>query len=252
MSYLKAIESRDTSQYAAVGNLLWGAGGKLYGVSLGQVFSLTPPKGGADAWIPSVLLQFPDNLSPKTGVISDPSGALYGTTSLGGPANVGTVYMLTPPAKGQTSWTETTLYAFQGGTADGATPTGSIVRDSSGNLYGTTSAGGADTVGTVFMLAPPAEGQSAWTETLLHSFSVHDGDQPLGGLTKTPGDVLYGTTEGGGAGGGPSGGVVFKLTPPKSGQGWIESTVYDFSTSSRPTGPDDPKATVIRSKTGVL
>jgi uncharacterized repeat protein (TIGR03803 family) len=48
---------------------------------------------------------------------------------------------------------ETVLYSFAGG-ADGAYPSAGLVRDAVGNLYGTTSAGGASDHGTVFKLAP--------------------------------------------------------------------------------------------------
>jgi uncharacterized repeat protein (TIGR03803 family) len=175
-----------TSTYVFVGNLLWGGDGKLYGVDLGEVFCLAPPTEGAIDWTPSVLYQFPVGSYPNGNLISDSSGTLYGTTAQGGTSNVGTVYELTPPGKGETAWTENTLYSFQGGVSDGARPTGSIVRDSSGNLYGTTSMGGAVSGGTVFILAPPAKGQSTWTETLLHSFSGPDGAGPLGGLSVRP------------------------------------------------------------------
>ena len=240
-----------SNTYATVGNLLWGRDGTLYGVNLGEVFCLTPPSGGATDWTPSVLYQFPPGSYPNGGLISDRSGALYGTTALGGTANVGTVYKLVPPSKGQTAWTQDILYSFQGGTSDGARPMAGVVTDSAGALYGTTYAGGAASGGTVFMLVPPAQGQTAWTETLLHSFSGPDGAFPVAALTKAPGGVFYGTAEGGG--GGSASGVVFKLTPPKSGQPWIESTYYDFSTSSSdPSDASLPEGSVIRSKAGVL
>jgi len=53
-----------------------------------------------------------DGVQPYAGLIADNQGALYGTTSSGGIRNVGTVFKLTPPVKGQTSWTETVLYSF--------------------------------------------------------------------------------------------------------------------------------------------
>jgi hypothetical protein len=84
----------------------------------------------------AVLYNFmdsPDGAYPTAGLISDAQGALYGTTSEGGIPNCGpfapeqtgcgTVFKLTPPASGQTQWTETVLYTFQGG-SDGWQPLG--------------------------------------------------------------------------------------------------------------------------------
>lgn len=87
------------------------------------------------------------------GVIFDKAGNLYGTTYIGGAFGVGTVYRLDPTGK------EMVLYNFTGG-ADGKNPYFVVlVRDNSGNLYGTTSAGagtgcGGTGCGTVFKLTP--------------------------------------------------------------------------------------------------
>src|SRR5262249_24539026 len=87
-------------------------------------------------------------------------------------------------------WNEQVLYSFQNGT-DGATPTGAVVFDKAGNLYGATQNGGAstclspDACGTIYKLAPPAQNGGAWTETVLHVFkgySYGDGASPEGGL----------------------------------------------------------------------
>lgn len=73
------------------------------------------------------------------------------------------------PASG--SWTETVLYNFQGQTKkDGAGPQATLVFDSAGALYGTTSSGGANGDGVVFKLTPPASGGTTWIETVLYSF----------------------------------------------------------------------------------
>ena len=63
----------------------------------------------------------PDGANPQGTLIADTQGALYGTTVNGGSHNHGTVFTLTPPAAGQTQWTESVLYSFTGG-ADGGTP----------------------------------------------------------------------------------------------------------------------------------
>jgi uncharacterized repeat protein (TIGR03803 family) len=80
-------------------------------------------------------------------VIRDSAGNLYGTTAYGGSANAGVVYKL------DTAGQETVLYSFTGG-ADGGTPWSGVIRDSAGNLYGTTQIGGNDNGGVVFKLTP--------------------------------------------------------------------------------------------------
>src|SRR5262249_22166687 len=140
----------------------------------------------------------PDGSAPRSGLIRDSAGNLYGTTRSGGVAGYGTVFRLTP--QGQ----ETVLYNFTGG-ADGARPShSSLVRDSAGNLYGTTGEGGASNFGVVFKLA--SNGQ----ETVLHTFSGRDGKIPYGTLILDKSGNVYGTTYAGGAHGG---GVVFKIAP---------------------------------------
>jgi uncharacterized repeat protein (TIGR03803 family) len=61
-------------------------------------------------------------------LIADKEGTLYGTTHLGGIGDYGTVFKLTPPAKGQTVWTETVLYSFKGG-SDGQEPEAGLIAD---------------------------------------------------------------------------------------------------------------------------
>jgi uncharacterized repeat protein (TIGR03803 family) len=203
----------------------------------GTVFKLTPPARGQTAWTESVLYNFKggasDGVGP-TGVIAD-KGALYGTTVYGGSdvntIGVGTVFKLTPPAKGQTAWTETVLYSFKGGTSDGANPGGLII-DNEGALYGPTYYGGSsvNTIGngTVFKLTLPAKGQTAWTETVLYSFKggPSDGGNPSAGLITDKDGALYGPTVLGGTSGF---GTVFKLTPAGKGRtAWTESVLYSF------------------------
>src|SRR5580704_14229294 len=77
---------------------------------------------------------------PYSGLIEDAIGNFYGTTFDGGSLNLGTVYRLSPNSSG--GYTETILYSFKGGSADGAAPHSSLFRDSAGNLYGTTVTGG--------------------------------------------------------------------------------------------------------------
>src|SRR6184192_1203619 len=90
---------------------------------------------------------------------------------------------------------EQAIYIFSGG-ADGAHPEGSLIIDSAGNLYGTTSMGGSFAVGTVFELSPGPHG--TWTEKVLHSLRGTDGAYPYGGLAFDTQGNLYGTAYQGG------------------------------------------------------
>lgn len=181
------------------------AKGNLYGTTFegglydfggyGTVFKVDP------AGTETVLYTFMgsnDGGTPDAGVIRDSRGNLYGTTNLGGTDGAGTVFKVN--ASGQ----ETVLYNFTGG-ADGGFPLeASLVRDSAGNLYGTTPQGGASSFGVVFKI------DAAGKETVLHSFSGRDGKIPYGSLALDKSGNLYGTTYEGGAYGG---GVVFKIAP---------------------------------------
>jgi uncharacterized repeat protein (TIGR03803 family) len=141
-------------------------------------------------------------------VIADGAGNLYGTTSGGGSNSHGVVYELSPPAQGQTAWTETVLHTFTG--TNGARPLAALIADGAGNLYGTTIGGGANSDGVVYKLSPPAGGEHRWTAKVLQSFTGINGSGPGGGVLADGAGNLYGTTNGGGA---HSDGVVFKLTP---------------------------------------
>ncbi len=165
---------------------------------------------------------------PRGVLVADRSGNLYGTTQQGGAANHGIVFELSPPAPGKRTWTETVLHVFNG--ADGDSPIAGLVLDGSGNLYGTTSGGGANDDGVVFELSPPAQGRTAWTEQLLHTFDGSSGAVPWAPLIADGAGNLYGTTAGGGIRGN---GLVFELSPPKPGtNAWTETVLHRFN------GPD--------------
>jgi uncharacterized repeat protein (TIGR03803 family) len=145
-----------------------------------------------------------DGAVPEAGLFMDAAGNLYGTTSQGGSSGNGTVFELVAPQKKNGPWTETVLYSFGSGT-DGATPVGGVVMDSAGNLYGTTSYGGADGYGTVFQVVPGTK-----TENILYSFqNADDGATPYAGLIFDTAGNLYGAATDGGANGG---GTVFELS----------------------------------------
>src|SRR6516162_1740270 len=166
---------------------------------------------------------------PYASLIFDGAGALYGTTSLGGArgcyyGSCGTIFKVAPDG------TERVLYALKGG-SDGGTPLGGLIADASGNLYGTTSAGGGTSgcypygsCSTVFKLA--ADG----TETVLYAFQGgRDGSTAVGGLFMASNGNIYGTNVHGGANGG---GTVFELTPNAAKTAWTEKVLYAFCTKT--------------------
>jgi uncharacterized repeat protein (TIGR03803 family) len=133
--------------------------------------------------------------APYSRLISDASGNLYGTTSAGGIYERGTVFELKRIKNG---WKPLLLYSFGLDDTDGFYPYAGLVLDTKGNLYGTTVAGGANDLGTVFQLKPVGDEQ--WTEMIIYSFAGgSDGNGPYGDLVFDNKGDLYGTTAVGGA-----------------------------------------------------
>jgi uncharacterized repeat protein (TIGR03803 family) len=173
---------------------------------------------------------FSDGSSPNGDLITDAAGNLYGTTQFGGKSNRGIVFKL--DANGQ----QTILYTFTGA-ADGGIPIGRLLRDSAGNLYGITSAGGDPvcSCGTVFKLAKNG------SLKVLHNFKggkdgVQNQGQPELGLVMVKGD-LYGSASFGGVSGcdGNLGcGVIFKVT--QSGK---ETVLHRFTGQADGAFPQD-------------
>ena len=216
------------------GRLISGKNGVLYGTTLeggtalypqgeGTVFQLTPPSTGETGWTETVLYSFKggsDGSWPRAGLVMDPAGSLYGTTSLEGDpqCNCGTVFMLSPPPAGQTSWTETVIHTFTGGVSDGANAQGEPLFDKNSNaLFGATYGGGYYGLGVVYELTPPTPKQrlfgiKTWNETVIHGFTGGtDGAHPNGALLGGAG-ALFGTTQAGGNTACPGGcGTVFLL-----------------------------------------
>jgi uncharacterized repeat protein (TIGR03803 family) len=203
--------------YPAAG-VTFDAAGNLYGTTsgggpdvlnqLGTVFELSPAASGA--WTEKVLHSFKtadDGNQPSADLIFDAAGNLYGTTPFGGDVagSIGTVFELSPSPGGD--WTEKVLYSFDFATS-GATPYAGLIFDAGGNLYGTAAGGGVHNNGTVFELSPTGIGH--WTEKVLLSFDVTDGQNPQSSLIMDAVGNLYGTTIQGGA---YSDGTVFELTP---------------------------------------
>lgn len=231
--------------YNSYSGLVFDAAGNLYGTTIyggtstcnlaetcGVLFELSPVGNGQ--WTEKVLHNFSQNdplgWSPRSGLIVDAAGDLYGTTDDGGPfcsSCYGTVFELLPN-NGQ--WTTKVLHAFQVA-ADGVSPQAPLAFDATGNLYGTTAEGGAnfDYDGVIFELR--AQPGGSYTYTVLHSFTNSEGSSPGSKLTFDKAGNLYGTTRFGGAY--PSGcggygcGTAFQLKPHSNGH-WTLKVLHSF------------------------
>jgi uncharacterized repeat protein (TIGR03803 family) len=187
-----------------------------------------------------------DGSKPLAGLVADAAGNLYGTTFYGGTGKCndgneffgcGTVFEVSLNSQG--GWSETVLYSFQNAPDQGVSPKGGVVRDSAGNLYGTTYAGGSagctsGGCGTVFELTPPLQAAGQWTETILYSFQGgSDGRGPSSDLLIDQNGTIYGTTAFGGDLTGvcdnfPGGcGTVFRMTSNSDGT-WTHTVLYRF------------------------
>ena len=193
--------------------LVQGSDGNFYGTtqsggdnSFGTVFTIT----SAGAFTTLYSFQDSDGSFPQAGLVQGSDGNFYGTTASGGDNESGTVFAITPAG------TLTTLYSFcsQPNCADGSFPQAGVVQGSDGNLYGTTSEGGAYGFGTAFELT------LGGTLTTLYSFcgqtGCTDGATPAAGLVQATDGNFYGTTIAGGANqtcsGGTGCGTIFRIT----------------------------------------
>jgi uncharacterized repeat protein (TIGR03803 family) len=179
-----------------------------------------------------------DGETPEGGLIMDGSGNLYGTTSDGGANWGGNVFEI------RRDGTYRVLYAFcaQANCTDGSSPSGNLIMDGAGKLYGTTFMGGTGNSdfgggGTVFSIDT-----ATGAETVLYNFCsrryCNDGQNPAAGVIMDGTGNLYGTTENGGGGVGT--GAVFKLA-----RGGKEKVVYSFDA-------DGPVSGVIMDSAGNL
>jgi uncharacterized repeat protein (TIGR03803 family) len=194
----------------AQGNLYGATGGGGLHVSGGlagdgTVYEMQYVNGG---WKEQVLYAFngtyggsTDLGQPASNVVLDSKGNIYGCAVQGGTYDDGGIFMLTPPATPGGAWTETIIASFGnvpgGPIAFGASYGCGVTLDSAtGQLLGTTVLGGTSNKGTIFELTPPAQGQSGWTLSVIHSFTgvKPDGANPAAPPLEVNG-VFYGGTQ---------------------------------------------------------
>jgi uncharacterized repeat protein (TIGR03803 family) len=186
-----------------IAGLIWDASGNLYGTSynggtnnIGTVWELSP--NGSGGWTETVVASLSEI---DAGLTINSAGDIFGTTN-------NTVFELTPNGTGGYNAAKT-LSTFSSSGAKGTGPEGTLVIDGSGNLYGTTRAGGKYANGTVYKLTLGAKG--TYTESILCSFDTA-GVTPYGGVILDGSGNLYGATK---LGGKNSNGMVYELVAPK-------------------------------------
>ena len=242
------------------GRLVRDAAGNLYGTTayggtynLGTVYVL---EAKTHHW--KLLHSFrgapTDGANPQGEMVLGADGKLFGTTSSGGRNDTGAVFELSLPAAparpaasaapppSVAAGKESLLYSFQPrGSIHGSYPTGGMVRDPAGNLYGTTRGGGAHASGTVFRIAPDG------AEKVLYAFRKSDGTPQAGLAINSAADLLYGTTANGGT---HAAGTVFRLGTSGGGAGAFE-LLHNFGLPGSADG-ERPQSRLALDKAGYL
>lgn len=228
---MKALLSSNTVRlavtFSVLGALLTGCGG------FASPSSVQPPLASGNARpiranaSEQVVHSFTggfDGSDPATDLTSDGSGNFYGTTVVGGYYNCGTIFKMTP--RSSPPWQETVLYSFTC-YGDGKNPYGGVTFDGSGNLFGTTVAGGTGPIcaGDGCGVAWELHGSG---ESVLHNFTGgNDGYGPGGALTMDRKGNFYGTTPDGGS---HYSGVIYQVFQRKGN--WHERVLHAFNGGS--------------------
>ena len=224
------------------------ANGNLFGTTVGgpddagSVFEIAKtPTGYASP--PTLVVSFTGDSGsgPVASLLADANGDLFGTTEGGGANNAGTVFEIAKTA-GVYASTPTTLATFN--SADGFGIEGGLIADSNGDLFGTTTGGGAFDGGTVFEIAKTSSGY-AITPLTLGSFNGSPITGPAASLAADANGDLFGTTLGGGA---DDDGTAFEIAKTASGYASTPITLVSFN------GVDgsDPEAALIVDSNGDL
>jgi uncharacterized repeat protein (TIGR03803 family) len=207
----------------AKGNLYGEAQGGAQGY--GVAFQLSPSSGGS--WTQTVLSSFSATEAyPRGGLSVDSAGNLYGTVSDYPYSYAGEVFKFSPAEGG--GWIYNVVYSFTG-VADGAHPSGGVILDSAGSLYGVASGGGgngcypgaASGCGLIFEISQTA---GAWKETVLFDAFSGGAIQPMAGVVEDASGNFYGTTSAGGAN---AWGTIYEAAPIAGG--WKTQILYSFT-----------------------
>jgi uncharacterized repeat protein (TIGR03803 family) len=187
--------------------LIQGSDGAFYGTTsyggtgFGTIFRVTTSGRYTELYV------FDDSGSffPQAALTQTNDGRLYGTTLAGGADGAGTAFRFNLRNR-----SFELLHAFSLNDPAGSQPSGPLLRAANGDLYGTSSSGGAELYfGTIFRITPAGE------VSAVHTFGADhpEGASPSSGVTEGPDGTLYVSASSGGAG---SGGTVFALGPDGS------------------------------------
>jgi uncharacterized repeat protein (TIGR03803 family) len=216
------------SDGAYPGGGLTGRSGELSGTTtgggsgFGTAFELRP---SGSTWTLGHVYRFNGSNGEEPWANLTPDG--YGTTLRGGSSGSGKVFDL------RYGHQIHVVHSFSPTDKAGSHPMGGLIRDSAGNLYGTTYAGSAHNLGAVFQMTPSLYLYDTWNMHVLHSFSGVDGALSAAGVVIDKAGNLYGTTTWGGADPGYAG-TVFQLSP---GKPWTETVLHSFSGGSDGSKP---------------
>jgi uncharacterized repeat protein (TIGR03803 family) len=219
-----------------VGGLTLASNGKFYGTTYngggggdnGTVFQITSAGKLTNVYD---FLGSTTGSEPQAAPFQAKDGNLYGTTSIGGSSNLGTLYEMTTAGAN-----EVTL-SFTG--KNGELPYARLVQGTNQNIYGTTSQATSGN-GTVFAILP-----KTGFATLYTFKGAAKGGYPFGGLIQASNGNFYGTTSSGGANG--QGGTVFSMTPAGK-----VTTIYNFCSKPNCTDGRNPEASLIQATDGNL
>jgi uncharacterized repeat protein (TIGR03803 family) len=191
--------------------------GNFFGTTLnagpngGNVFELSPNgNGGFNEITLHAFTGGLDGSHPRSSVIFDGAGNLYGTTSNGGQYGYGVVFELT---RSGSIWIETVLYSFANG-ADSGIPWSGVIMDKAGNLYGVTVGDTPNGFGAVFELSPS---DSGWMEHVIYTLGPSSFFEPPSGLAMDAQGNIFGAVAL----------TVFELSPNSDG-GWNSNVIYTF------------------------
>jgi uncharacterized repeat protein (TIGR03803 family) len=224
---------RRVIEFTKIAGMMAAVCGALLGTALAQTYTTIASFDVTNGWMPS------------TPLVQGVDGNLYGTTPQGGTYKWGNVFKVTPTGN------ITSLYGFCLNCADGFQPETTLVVGVDGNLYGTTTGGGADCAasegagcGTIFKITP------AGKLTTVYSFcatspTCADGASPWGSLVLGTDGNFYGTTHYGGASGEAygGGGTVFKMTPDGA-----LTTLYSFCLQENCPDGNAPDTALVESE----
>ncbi len=216
--------------------LITDAAGDLFGTTSnagpggdGTVFEIDKTATGY-ATTPTTLVSFNDGdgANPSNGLVANAAGDLFGATSGG----AGTVFEIAKTATGYAT-SPTTLVTFATNGSEGSDPSGTLITDAAGNLFGTTLSGGPGGHGTVFEVENTATGYASTPITLV-SFNGSNGASPQAGLIADAAGDLFGTTNSGGADGD---GTVFEVENTATGYATTPITLATFDGTGNGANP---------------